>query len=83
MLVLMDTHYAADMCDPSTVLTPEMAKSLFGRMPPKIQNQPWKLAFSTQSDGFSLQNLYRTLADEHDEQVNIILKNCTVQCEYR
>ena len=44
-----------DMCDPSTVLSPEMAKALFAKMPPKIQSQPWKLAFSTQTDGFSLQ----------------------------
>ena len=66
-----------DMCDPSTVLSGDMAKSLFGRMPPKIQSQPWKLAFSTQTDGFSLQNLYRTLEGDVDAPVLVVIADAT------
>ena len=65
------------MCDPSTVLSGDMAKSLFGRMPPKIQSQPWKLAFSTQTDGFSLQNLYRTLEGDVDAPVLVVIADAT------
>ena len=61
-----------DVQGESSILDGSMLKSLFAKLPPKIQNQTWQLAFSTQLNGFSLQNLYRTLAEDEEPILLVI-----------
>ena len=43
----------------SDILEETHLQQIFANLPPKIQNQPWSLAYSTHVNGFSLRNLYR------------------------
>ena len=43
----------------SDILQDTHLQQIFANLSPKIQNQPWTLAYSTQVNGFSLRNLYR------------------------
>ena len=46
----------------SDILEDTHLQQLFANLPPKIQNQPWTLSYSTQVNGFSLRNLYRSVS---------------------
>ena len=46
----------------SGILEDKHLQQLFANMPPKVQNQPWTLTYSTHINGFSLRNLYRCLS---------------------
>ena len=51
----------------SDILEAMHLKQLFTHLPPKTQNQPWSLAYSTSASGYSLQNLYRSVAGGPDD----------------
>ena len=51
----------------SDILEAMHLKQLFTNLPPKTQNQPWSLAYSTSASGYSLKNLYRSVAGGPDD----------------
>lgn len=46
----------------SAILSESHLQQLFASLPPKIQTQPWTLTYSTGVNGFSLRNMYRSVA---------------------
>jgi hypothetical protein len=56
----------------SSILDDRHAREVNRSLPLKIQNQSWCLAYSTRINGFSLQNLYRTISDEKDPFLVVI-----------
>ena len=50
----------------SGILEETHLQQLFANMPPKVQNQPWTLTYSTHINGFSLRNLYRSMGSGDD-----------------
>jgi len=58
--------------DDSSILDDRHMREVYRSLPLKIQNQSWSLAYSTRVSGFSLQNLYRTLAEEKDPFLIVI-----------
>lgn len=53
----------------SEILEAMHFKQLFAQLPPKTQNQPWTLSYSTQEQGFSLRNLYRSVSTTDDNKL--------------
>ena len=53
----------------SDILEAMHFKQLFAQLPPKTQNQPWTLSYSTQEQGFSLRNLYRSVSTTDDNKL--------------
>ena len=47
----------------SNILEEDDLLALRDRLPTRLENHPWTLAFSTTRDGFSLSQLYRKLHD--------------------
>lgn len=45
----------------SAILGESHLRQLFASLPAKIQTQPWTLTYSTQVNGFSLRNMYRSV----------------------
>ena len=58
----------------SGILEETHLKQLFANMPPKVQNQPWTLTYSTHINGFSLRNLYRCLSGSDNDFDNKVSK---------
>jgi LysM repeat protein len=58
--------------DESSILNDRHAREINRSLPLKIQNQSWCLAYSTGVNGFSLQNLYRTVANHKDPFLVVI-----------
>jgi len=58
--------------DKSAILDERSIGKVYRNLPQKIWNQAWKLAYSTRINGFSLMNLYRTLADDFDPCLIVI-----------
>jgi hypothetical protein len=48
----------------SGILETPHLQQIFNHLPPKTQSQPWRLAYSTSVNGFSLRNLYRSFSGE-------------------
>ena len=63
------------LLDESYILGDRHAREIHRSLPLKFQNQSWSLAYSTRANGFSLQNLYRTIAEEKDPFLVIIQDN--------
>ena len=61
--------------DVSNFLSDQMQMDIYLQLPPDVQNQHWSLAYSTENNGFSLHNLYRTVADEPEPFLIAILDN--------
>lgn len=61
-----------EVLDESNILDDQIQQELYRKMPPKIQNQKWSLAYSTSVSGFSLANMYRMLAEEMDPFLIVI-----------
>ena len=62
--------------DISHILSEEMEMDIHLQLPPKFQTQHWSLAYSTQTHGFSLHNLYRTVAEDPEPFLIAIMDNC-------
>ncbi|XP_040569284.1 uncharacterized protein [Lepeophtheirus salmonis] len=60
---------------PSRVLTEDHIRYIYKYLPPQNQNESWNLEYSTSSDGFSLQNLYRRLGNARDPVLITIQDN--------
>ena len=61
--------------DTSHFLSDQMEMDIYLQLPPEVQNQHWSLAYSTENNGFSLHNLYRTVAEEPEPFMIAILDN--------
>ena len=68
----MDNDSGPHILDDSSILEDRQLREIYRSLPHKIQNQSWSLAYSTRVSGFSLQNLYRTLAEEKDPFLIVI-----------
>ena len=68
----MDNDSGPHILDDSTILEDRQLREIYRNLPHKIQNQSWRMAYSTRVSGFSLQNLYRTLAEEKDPFLIVI-----------
>ena len=62
--------------DASHFLSEQMEMDIYLKLPPNVQNQQWSLAYSTEINGFSLHNLYRTVAEDQEPFIIAILDNC-------
>ena len=63
---------APELLSESSVLDEMSQMELFQKLPPKIQSKKWILSYSTGVNGFSLANMYRTLAEEPDPFLLVI-----------
>ena len=68
----LDDAAGPHIMDDSSVLDDRHMREVYRSLPLKIQNQPWCLAYSTRVNGFSLQNLYRTLTDQKEPFLVVI-----------
>ena len=59
----------------SDILEDTHLQQIFANLPPKIQNQPWTLAYSTQVNGFSLKNLYRECKSSNTDDPSAAFRN--------
>ena len=59
----------------SDILEDTHLQQIFANLPPKIQNQPWTLAYSTQVNGFSLKNLYRECKSSNADDPSAAFRN--------
>ena len=57
----------------SNILEEDDLLALRDRLPTRLENHPWTLAFSTTRDGFSLSQLYRKL-HEVDSVVLLVIQ---------
>ena len=73
--MLYDTD-GPSVLDVSHFLSEQMQMGIYLKLPHIIQNQHWSLAYSTEKHGFSLHNLYRTVADDPEPFIIAILDNC-------
>lgn len=68
----LDDAAGPRIMDDSSVLDDRHMREVYRSLPLKIQNQPWTLAYSTRINGFSLQNLYRTMTDQKEPSLVVI-----------
>jgi hypothetical protein len=61
--------------DDSSILEERNMREIYRSLPHKVQNQAWSLSYSTRINGFSLQNLYRTLSEDKDSSLIVIQDN--------
>ena len=59
----------------SDILEDTHLQQIFANLSPKIQNQPWTLAYSTQVNGFSLKNLYRECKSTNVDDPSAAFRN--------
>ena len=59
----------------SDILEDTHLQQIFANLSPKIQNQPWTLAYSTQVNGFSLKNLYRECKSSNVDDPSAAFRN--------
>ena len=59
----------------SDILEDTHLQQIFANLSPKIQNQPWTLAYSTQVNGFSLKNLYRECKSSDKDDPSAAFRN--------
>ena len=71
----IDDLVGPNIMDESAILDDRQFREIYRSLPLKIQNQSWCLAYSTRVNGFSLQNLYRTIADESSPFLVIVQDN--------
>jgi hypothetical protein len=74
-LLDIDDLVGPNIMDESAILDDRQIRELYRSLPLKIQNQSWCLAYSTRANGFSLQNLYRTIADQNSPFLIVIQDN--------
>ena len=61
--------------DPSHFLSEQQEMDIYLKLPLDVQNRHWSLAYSTETNGFSLHNLYRTVAEHPEPFLIAILDN--------
>jgi len=74
-LLDFDDLVGPTLLDESSILGDRHAREIHRSLPLKFQNQSWCLAYSTRINGFSLQNLYRTVAEEKEPFLVVIQDN--------
>ncbi|CAG0899990.1 unnamed protein product [Cyprideis torosa] len=68
----IDDAFIAPMTGESKIMDKEMRKQLILSLPARCQGYPWKMAFNTDRDGFSLAEMYRRMTDVHSMVLIII-----------
>ena len=74
-----DVPYETDgpsLLDASQFLTEQMEMDIHLQLPATVQSQHWSLAYSTEKNGFSLQNMYRAVAEDQEPFLIAVLDNC-------
>jgi len=61
--------------DDSSILDDRSLREIYLSLPHKIQNQSWILGYSTRINGFSLQNLYRTLSGDNKDPCLLVIQD--------
>jgi hypothetical protein len=69
-----------EMLGVSTVMDPDDCLGLSENLPARLTGSPWKLEFTTETDGFSLNNIYRKLVHMEKNTMLLIAIRDTEDC---